>query len=84
MLGGDLATEHARRRRSRRLDCVPHKCPTESGARGSDLELVLLEALWETASLTYSSRNYRIVGMTKSAPARMPVGQREVIVLSRV
>ena len=27
---------------------------------------------------------HRMVGMTKSAPARMPVGQREVIVLSRV
>ena len=26
----------------------------------------------------------RMVGMTKSAPARMPVGQREVMVLSRV
>ena len=27
---------------------------------------------------------YRIVGITYSAPARMPVGQRAVIVLSRV
>ena len=27
---------------------------------------------------------YFIVGMTKSAPARMPVGQREVMVLRRV
>ena len=27
---------------------------------------------------------YRIVGMTYSAPARMPVGQRAVIVFSRV
>jgi hypothetical protein len=28
--------------------------------------------------------NYFIVGMTNSAPARMPVGQREVMVLSFV
>ena len=27
---------------------------------------------------------HRIVGMTNSAPARMPVGQREVMVFSRV
>jgi hypothetical protein len=29
-------------------------------------------------------RPQRMVGITKSAPARMPVGQREVIVLSLV
>jgi hypothetical protein len=31
-----------------------------------------------------SDARYRIVGMTYSAPARMPVGQRAVIVLRRV
>ena len=31
-----------------------------------------------------SRPRYRIVGMTNSAPLRMPVGQREVIVFSRV
>ena len=31
-----------------------------------------------------SDMPYRIVGMTNSAPARMPVGQREVMVLRRV
>ena len=35
-------------------------------------------------SFGFSSVAHRIVGMTKSAPARMPVGQREVMVFSRV
>jgi hypothetical protein len=36
--------------------------------------------------LSYAGRQdlHRIVGMTYSAPARMPVGQRAVIVLRRV
>jgi hypothetical protein len=41
--------------------------------------------LWVAASVRRASRRpYRIVGMTYSAPARMPVGQRAVIVLRRV
>src|SRR6516164_3345861 len=36
------------------------------------------------ASPTRGNRHHLIVGMTYSAPARMPVGQRAVIVLRRV
>jgi hypothetical protein len=34
--------------------------------------------------LRAASRTHRMVGMTKSAPLRMPVGQREVMVFSLV
>ena len=50
-----------------------------------DTQKALSRAQRERASREpYKRSNHRIVGMTNSAPARMPVGQREVMVLSLV
>ena len=46
--------------------------------------LPLLEIPGSSPGMTRLKARHFIVGITKSAPARMPVGQREVMVFSRV
>ena len=46
--------------------------------------LPLLEIPGSSPGMTRLKARHFIVGITKSAPARMPVGQREVTVFRRV
>ena len=55
----------------------------QGGGRGRDRTLAARQQAAPAAS-AQERRCYFMVGMTKSAPLRMPVGQRVVIVLSFV